>query len=161
MVSVGLVGLVWLLVVLGNARPAPRVDVARQAALVEARAPYRTYVPGRLPAGWRATSSRITGTRAAGPVAWHLGFLTARDAYAAVEESDEAPGAFVSRMANRDRPVGAQQVAGATWQRYYRADKRQYSLARRFPGVTIVVTGTASYDELAVLAAALRPQPGR
>jgi hypothetical protein len=92
-------------------------------------------------------------------VAWHLGYLTARDAYASLEQSDESPSAFVPRMANRDRPDGAQQVAGASWERYYRPDKKQSTLARRLPGVTLVVTGTASYDELATLAAALRPLP--
>jgi hypothetical protein len=158
--SAGLVGLIWLVVVQGNERPEPRVDVAGQAGRFRVLAPYQTYVPHDLPAGWRATSSRITGTRAEGPVAWHLGCLTSRGSYAALEESDERPAAFVSRMANRDRPVGTQQVAGATWERYYRPDKKQYSLARRLAGVTLVVTGTASYDELAALAASLRPQPG-
>jgi hypothetical protein len=158
--SGGLVALIWLLVVRPDGQQAPpRVDITRQAAHLRAVAPYQTYVPRGLPAGWLAISSRITGTPGDGPVAWHLGFRTARGEYAAVEESDEDPGGFVPRMANRDRPVGAQQVAGATWERYYRPDKKQYSLARRLPGVTLVVTGTASYDELAALAAALRPQP--
>lgn len=156
-ICAGLVGLIWLVVVLPNGRAAPRADVARQAAAFRARAPYQTYVPQGLPAGWLATGSRITGTPANGPVAWHLGYLTPSGAYAALEESDERPGGFVPRMANRDRPIGTQQVAGATWDRYYRPDKKQYSLARPLPGVTLVVTGTASYDELAVLAASLRP----
>jgi hypothetical protein len=155
----GLVALLGLLVAGAGGRPSSRVDVATQAARLRAVAPYQTYAPFRLPAGWRATASRITGTRQDGPVAWHLGCRTARGGYAAVEESDENPAAFASRMANRDRPEGTQQVAGATWERYYRSDKKQYSLARRLRGVTLVVTGTASYDELAALAAALRPQP--
>jgi hypothetical protein len=134
----------------------PRVDAGRAAARFQAIAGYQTYAPQGLPAGWRVTSSRITGTRAEGPVAWHLGHLTARGEYAAVEQSDENPATFIPRMTNRDRPVGTQQVAGATWERYYRSDKKQYSLARRFPGVTIVVTGTAPYPDLATLAAALR-----
>jgi hypothetical protein len=157
--SAGLVALIWLLVVLPDGQARSTVDVAQQGARLRAVAPYQTYVPLGLPAGWLATSSRITGTPGEGPVAWHLGCRTARGGYAAVEESDEDPVAFVPRMANRDRPVGAQQVAGATWERYYRPDKKQYSLARRLPGVTLVVTGTASYDELTALAAALRPQP--
>jgi uncharacterized protein DUF4245 len=61
-------------------------------------------------------------------------------------------------MTNRDRAVGSRQVAGATWAEYHREDKRQRSLVRLLPGVTLVVTGTASFDELAVLAASLRPQ---
>jgi uncharacterized protein DUF4245 len=156
---VGLVGLLGLLVAGAGGRPGPPVDVATQAARLRAVAPYQTYVPRRLPPGWRATVSRITGTRGNGPVAWHLGCRTAGDGYAAIEESDEDPATFVSRMANRDRPEGTRQVAGATWERYYRSDKKQYSLARRLPGVTLVVTGTASYEELAALAASLRPQP--
>jgi uncharacterized protein DUF4245 len=155
----GLVALIWLLVLRLDGQARPSVDVSQEAARLRAAAPYQTFVPKRLPAGWLATDSRITGTRGDGPVAWHLGCRTARGGYAAVEESDEAPGAFVPRMANRDRPEGSRQVAGATWERYYRPDKKQYSLARRLPGVTLVVTGTASYDELAALAAALHPQP--
>lgn len=158
-VCAALVALIWLLVVLPNGQARPGVDVAGEAARLRAAAPYQTYLPRSLPAGWQATDSRITGTRTGGPVAWHLGCRTARGGYAALEESDENPAAFVPRMANRDRPVGTLQVAGAAWERYYRPDKKQYSLARRLPGVTLVVTGTASYDELAALAAALRPQP--
>jgi uncharacterized protein DUF4245 len=157
-VSAGLVGILWLLVVGTGRQDAPAVDVGRQGDRLGALAPYPAYVPGGLPAGWRAVSTRITGSRASGPVAWHLGYVTARGAYAALEESDEDPAAFVPRMANRDRPAGSQQVAGATWDRYFRPDKKQYSLARRLPGVTVVVTGTAPYDDLATLAAALRPR---
>jgi hypothetical protein len=157
--SAMIVGAAWLLVVGAGRQPPPRVDVGRQAARLGALAPYPAYVPMALPAGWRAVSTRITGSPANAPVAWHLGYVTARGAYAALEESDEDPAAFVPRMANRDRPVGTQQVAGAAWDRYFRPDKKQYSLARRLPGVTLVVTGTASYDELATLAAALHPRP--
>lgn len=159
LVCFGLVGLLWLVSIPGVDQPSPRVDIGQVAAKFRAMAPYQTYAPQRIPAGWRATSSRITGTTAEGPVAWHLGYLTARDEYAAVEQSDENPAVFVPRMTNRNTPVGAQQVAGATWERYYRSDKEQYSLVRRLPRVTLVVTGTASYDDLAVLAASLRPHP--
>ncbi|HEX6467662.1 MAG TPA: DUF4245 domain-containing protein [Streptosporangiaceae bacterium] len=156
--AVLVVGL-WLLVVGVGRQPPPRADVDREAARLGALAPYPPYVPGGLPAGWRPVSTRITGSAADRPVAWHLEYVTPQGAYAALEESDEDPAAFVPRMANRDRPVGTQQVAGASWDRYYRPDKRQYSLARRLPGVTLVVTGTAAYDELATLAAALRSRP--
>ena len=159
LICLGLVGLLWsLTVAVGEPAPA-RVEPARSAARFQVTAPYQTYAPRALPGGWRAISSRITGTRTDGPVAWHLGYLTVRDEYAALEESDENPATFVPRMTNRDKPVGVQQVAGAAWVRYYRSDKKQSSLVRRLPGVTLVVTGTASYDELAALAAALRPQP--
>jgi hypothetical protein len=158
LVCFGLVAALWLLTLRSPGEP-PTVDVPRVAAQFRAIAPYETYAPATAPSGWRATSSRITGTRAKGPVTWHLGYTTPGNTYAALEESDENPATFVPRMTNRDKSIGTQQVAGATWERYYRPDKKQYSLARRLPGVTLVVTGTAPYDELATLAAALRPQP--
>lgn len=160
LICFGLVGALRLVsLIAAEEEQLPRVDTGRAAARLQAVAGYRPYAPHGLPAGWLATSSRITGTRAAGPVAWHLGYLTARGEYAALEQSDEDPATFVPRMTNRDRPVGTRQVAGATWEQYHRPDKKQYSLARRFTGVTIVVTGTASYQDLATLAAALRPMP--
>jgi hypothetical protein len=159
LVCFGLVGVTWLLTLRHTEPAVPSVDAARAAGRFHAVAPYQTYAPHGLPGGWRATSSRVTGTKTDGPVAWHLGYLTAGNEYAAVEQSNEDPEIFVPRMTNRDTPVGTQQVAGATWERYFRDDKKQYSLARRLPGVTFVVTGTASYDDLAILAASLRPQP--
>ncbi len=49
-------------------------------------------------------------------------------------------------------------VDGVTWNRVLRVDKVQNSLVHeRADGVTTVVTGTASYEQLGVLAAALQP----
>jgi uncharacterized protein DUF4245 len=154
-----LVGLIVLITPRSNTEVLPNVDYTFDMRTLRSVAPYTSYVPEATPTGWRPTSSRLTGGPGGGPVAWHLGFVTARDEYAALEESDEHADAFIKRMTNRDRPVGAQQVAGATWEQYFREDKRQRSLVHRLPGVTVVVTGTASFDELAVLAASLRPQP--
>lgn len=154
-----LVGLIVLITPRSNTEVLPSVDYTFDMRTLRSVAPYTSYAPAATPAGWRPTSSRLTGGHADGPVAWHLGFVTAAEEYAALEESDEPADPFVKRMTNRDRPVGGRQVAGATWDQYYREDKRQRSLVRRLPGVTLVVTGTASFEELAVLAASLRPQP--
>lgn len=152
-----LVGLVVLITPRDQKEVLPTVDYAFAMKTLGASASYTAYGPAGLPAGWRPTSSRLTGVGGSGPTAWHLGFVTPRDEYAALEESDEGAEAFVKRMTNRDRPEGVRQVAGASWDQYFRADKKQRSLVRRLQGVTLVVTGTASYDELGVLAAALRP----
>jgi hypothetical protein len=159
LVCFALVGLIVLITPRSNKEVLPTVDYAFDMRSLRSVAPYTSYGPAATPAGWRPTSSRLTGGSGGGPVAWHLGFVTDADEYAALEESDESADPFIKRMTNRDRPVGSQQVAGATWAQYYREDKRQRSLVRRLPGVTLVVTGTASFDQLAVLAAALRPQP--
>jgi hypothetical protein len=158
-----LVGVIMLLTPRTNKQTLPHVDASSAAEALRLTAPYLSYAPQGLPAGWRATSSRLSG--ASGPVAWHLGLLTSGDQYAALEESNERPAeAFVKRMTNVDALdpkslVGTRQVQGTAWNEYNRKDKRQNSLVRELPTVTLVVTGTASYDELAVLAASLRPQP--
>lgn len=156
-----LVGVIVLITPRDERERLPIVDYQGHALALRASAPYTSHTPQGLPAGWRPTSSRLTGATGGGPVSWHVGFVTPSDEYAALEESDENADAFIARMTNRKVATGVQQVSGAPWQRYYREDKKQRSLVRRLPGVTLVVTGTASYDELAVLAGALRPQQAK
>jgi hypothetical protein len=159
--SLALVGLVVLITPRRNETAMPHVDYRGDLAGLTAVAPYQVYAPQGLPPRWFATSTRLTG-HANAPVSWHLGFSTAREEYAALEESNESPngpGHFVDRMTSQGHPDGTAQIAGATWDRTFRPDKKQRSLVRRLPDVTIVITGTASYEELGVLAAALKPQP--
>ncbi|WP_242614379.1 DUF4245 domain-containing protein [Actinomadura roseirufa] len=139
----------------------PTVDYQSHLWALRNDAPFTVYAPEGLPARWRPTSSRLHGLgEARKPVAWHLGFVTPSDEYAALEQSNEKASEYVPRMTNNRKTLGTQQVAGFTWTKYYRKDKKANSLARTLPdGVSLVVTGTASYEELAVLAASLRPQP--
>jgi hypothetical protein len=154
------VGLLIVITPRRNHDAMPHVDYSGDLTGLVATAPYQVLAPEGLPRQWNSTSSRLTG-KAGGPVSWHLGYNTPSDQYAALEESNETPdgaGHFIDRMTSQGHPDGTAQVAGATWAKTFRPDKKQRSLVRRLPGVTIVLTGTASYDELAVLAGALKPQ---
>jgi hypothetical protein len=144
-----------------NKEVLPTVDYASQLWAMRGDAPYTVWAPEGLSPRWRPTSSRISGLESGGkqPVAWHLGFVTPKGEYAALEQSNEKAEAYVPRMTNSSKPIGTMQVAGESWAKYHRNDKKANSLARPGPGGTsIVVTGTASYEELAVLAASLKPQ---
>jgi hypothetical protein len=155
------VGLVMLVTPRRNPAAIPRVDYRDDTSGLQAVAPYPPQAPEGLSPQWYPTSSRLTG-KAGGPVAWHLGFYTPSKQYAALEESNESPdgtGNFVDRMTSQGHPDGSVPIAGATWDKTFRKDKKQRSLVHRLPGLTIVVTGTASYDELAVLAGSLRTLP--
>ncbi|WP_019629482.1 DUF4245 domain-containing protein [Actinomadura atramentaria] len=156
-----LVAVIYFITPRGDKEVLPTVDYAGHLLAMRSGAPYTPQAPEGLPARWRPTSSRVNGLGSSGqPVAWHLGFVTPSDEYAALEQSDEKPAAYIPRMTNSKNPTGTREIAGATWQTYYRKDKKAYSLARTLPGgPTVVVTGTAGYDELAVLVTALRPQP--
>jgi hypothetical protein len=156
-----IVGMVMLVNPTRHSGTTPRVDYAGDLTGLRAVAPYTPQAPQGLPSAWYPTSSRLSG-KAGGPIAWHLGFYTPGKEYAALEESNERPGGdggFVDRMTSQGRPDGSVQIAGATWNRTFRQDKKQRSLVRTVADLTVVVTGTASYDELAVLATALRAQP--
>ncbi|NDU76306.1 DUF4245 family protein [Actinomadura sp. DSM 109109] len=145
-----------------NEEVLPTVDYGSQLWAMRTDAPYTVHAPEGLPPTWRPNSSRVHGLDAAGkdPVAWHLGFVTPSDEYAALEQSNEKASQFVPRMANSSQPVGTQQVNGVTWTKYHRKDKKANTLARTLPdGVSLVVTGTASYTELAILAGSLKEQP--
>ncbi|MDL4772250.1 MULTISPECIES: DUF4245 domain-containing protein [Thermomonosporaceae] len=157
-----LVAVIYLITPRSDNEVLPTVDYSSQQWALRNDAPYTSYAPEGLPVGWRPTSSRLHGLDGGGkaPVAWHLGFVTPTDEYAALEQSNEKASEYVPRMTNNKNSLGTQQIGGVSWAKYYRKDKKANSLARTLPdGVSLVVTGTASYDELAVLVAALKPQP--
>ncbi|KAB2343959.1 DUF4245 domain-containing protein [Actinomadura rudentiformis] len=155
-----LVGVIYLITPRSDKEVLPTVDYSGQQWAMATDAPYTVWAPVGLPPTWRPTSSRINGLNGKGPVAWHLGFMTPGRHYAALEQSNEKASQYVHRMTNNKKPNGSMQVNGITWTTYYRKDKKANSLARTLPdGVSLVVTGTAPYEELAVLAAALKPQP--
>ncbi|MFC4050364.1 DUF4245 domain-containing protein [Actinomadura syzygii] len=156
-----LVFAIYLVAPRGESEADPVVDYGSQLWAMRSDAPYTVHAPEGLPPTWRPTSSRLTGlgSGSKGPVAWHLGFVTPSEEYAALEQSNEKASEFVPRMANSSKPTGTQTVNGVAWTTYLNKGKKANTLARTLPdGTSLVVTGTASYGELAVLAAALRPQ---
>nr|WP_283135513.1 DUF4245 domain-containing protein [Rhizohabitans arisaemae] len=91
-------------------------------------------------------------------VTWRLGFTTPLLEHAMLAQSNEDPTEFANRMANSDKPVGTQQVGSVTWEQRFREDKKQRTLILKRPGVTLVVTGTAGWEELGRLAVSLRAE---
>ncbi|GAA4222991.1 hypothetical protein FHR32_001814 [Streptosporangium album] len=141
----------------------PKVDYSIDVANMRRAAPYQVWPPDPVPAGWIPTSSQMTDQK--GVVSWRLGFATAKRPEAATRshvmlaQSDEKPAAeFANRMANTGEVVGNVQIGGVTWEQRLRKDKNQRSLVRLLPDVTVVVTGTAQWDELSALAGSLKQQ---
>lgn len=129
------------------------LDTARRAA------PYPVAAPVGLGREWRATSVTYQGNGERG-AAWHLGFVTPREQYAAVEQSDQRASRFVGRVTQGARKTErGQEIDGERWTRY-QGDKYD-ALVLEKPGVTTVVTGTAGFAELARLAGALEASGGK
>ncbi|MFI2610212.1 DUF4245 domain-containing protein [Kitasatospora sp. NPDC018619] len=158
MVAVGFV--VWIGYLFlphdANGDPVHVVEYRVAAASAKRAAPYPLLAPEGLPEKWRATS---VGYRPADQNngkgnAWHLGFVTPSGQYAAVEQSDVPRDTLLADYVTGAKPDGTADVAGRAWDRV-QGDKARALVAQGGSGAT-VLTGTASYEELAELAQALR-----
>jgi hypothetical protein len=150
------VGLFLLITPQSREQHIPRLDYSITVANFGHAVPYEVWAPQKDPAGWVPNSNRIA-KGASGAQVLYLGYATAKLQHAMFVQSDEKPAAeFASRMAGIARSSGTQQVGGVTWEQRFREDKKQRSLVRVLPDVTLVVTGTADWPELAELAALLQ-----
>ncbi len=143
----------------GREEHIPRRDYSITVANFGHSVPYQVWAPQGDPPGWVPNSNRIA-TGENGARVLYLGYATARREHAMFVQSDEKPAAgFAARMANTNQAIGTQQVGGQPWERRFREDKKQRSLVRVLPDVTLVVTGTADWPELAELASSLQQRP--
>ncbi len=131
------------------------VDVAAPLALAREAASYDVLAPAGLGEGWRPTNAAVRAV-ADGRHRWQVGFVTPADAYAEVVQSDEEREDFVAAESRNGAPAGSGVIAGRRWQRLVSASADRRTLWRPAGRATVVVAGTASWAELAELAASLR-----
>ncbi|GEB52103.1 DUF4245 domain-containing protein [Streptomyces cacaoi] len=148
-------------------------------------APYPVAAPVGLPKEWRATSVHYTADGPKG-AAWHLGFMTPDNEYAAVEQGDgPRRTAYIEEVTQGARKTSAtQRVGDEEWERWkgdkYDAlvrpagaesadggdggddsrggkdgDEGAAGGSREARHPVTVVTGTATFDQLATLAESL------
>lgn len=128
------------------------VDVADAAAA--ARSAQAPHVVPDLPDGWTATSARFTPQGVDGVPTWHVGYLTPSQRYAGLEVAAGVTPGWLEEQTSEGVDAGARDVAGVSWVERVSPDGARRSLVTERDGVTTVVTGTATLDELVVLAAA-------
>jgi Protein of unknown function (DUF4245) len=150
--------LVFVVVAL-NVQPHPDSEVHRfdySGVFSQARdqASYDVLAPIALPDAWVSTSARTTSAGAA--VTWHVGFVTPHDDYAALEQGDGNPAAFVRQFADGGAPAGSVVIGSATWRRVEGGDPEPRALVLERDHVTTVVAGNAGWAELQELAASLQ-----
>lgn len=139
-----------------KADPTRTVDYRVETITARRAAPYPLAAPVGLPAQWRATSVSFERRDAH---AWHLGFLDPDKQYVAVEQSTDTSAKHLGKVTQQARSTGqTQQVGDRTWERW---DGEKYdALVRQEQGYVTVVTGTASFDQLGAMAAALEFKQG-
>jgi hypothetical protein len=155
----GIVAVVLVLMPRPSGETVREVDWRPIAQQAQGSATYDVLVPAGLSGDWRSTSARVDRAPGDGSVAWTVGFVTPREAYAATAQTDGDAQRYVADFTKQGAPAGTVEVAGASWQRLERrvGEEDRRSLVRELPASTVVVTGTAEWGELEQLAAALRP----
>ncbi|QXE39076.1 DUF4245 domain-containing protein [Streptomyces sp. GMY02] len=138
-----------------KAVPVKAVDYRVELLTARRAAPYPVLAPAGLTGAWKPTSVSYS---AQDGDAWHLGFLDPDGEYVAVEQSTEPARKYVPEVSQQAADTGrSQQVAGEAWRRW--EGPKYDALVRTEGRATTVVTGTASYERLAQMAAALDPGP--
>ncbi len=132
-----------------------RVPVAASLQQARVQAPYDVAGPVGLPRTWRATSVRFAK---AGPVVtWHIGYVTPREDYAALEQSNGPEHKVVIQTVAGSHEVGRIDIGGATWHKMAGGSPEPRALVLYGSAATTIVAGRASWAELRTLATALRP----
>ncbi|MFE9635547.1 DUF4245 domain-containing protein [Streptomyces sp. NPDC006463] len=140
-----------------NADPTHTVDYRVETLTARRAAPYPVAAPVGLPAEWRATSVSYQRKNAN---AWHLGFLDPGKQYVAVEQSTDTSGKNLGKITQQAKSTGqTQQVGDAAWERW--EGEKYDALVKQEQGHVTVVTGTASFDQLGAMAAALEFKQGQ
>jgi len=152
-VATGAAGLVYIFVPHDeNANPVQPIDYRVELLTARRAAPYPVAAPEGLAKDWKPTS--VTFDRKDG-ASWHLGFLDPEGKYVAVEQSTSPADKYVTEVSQNAKNTGrTRQVAGEAWQ-HWKGEKYD-ALVRHDKDATTVVTGSASTERLAEMAAALK-----
>jgi hypothetical protein len=138
--------------------PVREVETANAERAVAQLASYPVLVPRGLSDDWRPTSVRTNaGSASTGdPVTLHIGWLTPAEEFAQYVVSDDPEAGALTDVLDDATEDGVEQVDGNTWQRLT-TERGETALTRTEGTATLVVTGSASDDELQTLAGSLEP----
>ena len=137
------------------------VDPSSTVQLAAARAGYPLLLPTGLGKDYLVTSARTdAGDAGEGdPVTVEIGYLTPSKEYAGFVVSDDPRAGALRAVLDGAEEQGTVDVAGEAWTRST-TERDETALTRDSGGVTVVVSGSATDDELEEVAAAVRPYSG-
>jgi hypothetical protein len=156
--SLGIV--LFLVVVVVRPEMEPRtVDFREIGAAAQSSVDEPLAVPD-LPADWTANRAELVAAPADGVTRWEIGFLTPEGEYIGLVQGVDANDSWLADQVQSARSDGTERIGGLTWNRYDRRDvddpgNVEYALVTTSGASTIVLGGTATDEEFAVLAAAV------
>jgi hypothetical protein len=156
--SLGIV--LFLVVVVVRPEMEPRtVDYQQVGADAQVGIEQTLAVPD-LPEGWTANRAELITGAADGVTRWEIGFLTPEGEYIGLVQGIEANPSWVADQVRGAPSGGTERIGELAWRAYDRRDvddpgNVEYALVAIAGASTIVLGGTASDEEFAVLATAV------
>jgi Protein of unknown function (DUF4245) len=134
------------------------VDPSTTVQLAAARAGYELLAPADLDEGYRVTSARTDagGADEGDPVTLEIGYLTPEEEFAGFVVSDDRDADPVADVLDGAEEQGTVDIGGRRWTRSTTVDG-ETALSVDEGGATVLVTGSASDDELETVAGAVQP----
>lgn len=136
----------------------PVADPQGIAREIGAQQKWDIAIPVGLPDGWSAQNVTLL-TFEKQPATWQAGYDAPGGGYVAVFQTRDGDRTWVKNQTYSGVQAGTVTIGGVSWTRYDRASKDQKSLVRSQPlsGLSTVVTGLASWEQLQQFAGALQP----
>jgi hypothetical protein len=141
--------------------PIREIDPSTSVDLAAARASYPIVYPEGLADDYRPTSARTDAGAAepGDPVTLEIGYVTPSEEFAGFVVSDDRRADPVAAVLDGAVEKGTVDVGGQAWTRSITEDD-ETALSREADGVIMLVSGSASDDELEAVAAAVEPYDG-
>ena len=132
-----------------------QVDWKPVVASARSHGGYPVLAPKEVPEVWRPTKARyankgdrwVGNTISAGD-RWELGFLTSKNVYLAVDQSDEPGRAFVASVTRSAIEDGKVSVGRYTWTKMVSPDDRTHALVTKISSATAVIVADTDYRVL-------------
>ena len=141
--------------------PIREIDPSTTVDLAAARASFPIAYPQGLDEDYRPTSARTDAGAAdpGDPVTLEIGYVTPSEEFAGFVVSDDPRADPVATVLDGSAEKGTVDVGGQTWTRSTTEDG-ETALSKEADGVIVLVSGSASEDELEAVAAAVEPYDG-
>ncbi len=136
----------------------PTADVAGIAREIGLSKHWDPAVAVGLPKGWQAVNVRLVSVDNQ-PDTWQAGYDAPGGSYARVVQTDNGATSWVQAQTGDSKAAGSVTVDGVRWSKLQRTDGGERSLVRSqdLGGLSTVVTGTGSWDQLQAFATTLKP----
>ncbi|SEI72599.1 Protein of unknown function [Arthrobacter sp. yr096] len=150
--------LAFLPIVLMN--PAPKGEGFRPNVDVAAIARNATGVAGFTPVTpdtgdtFKPNYARWESGTGSGVPTWEIGFLTPKEAFIGLTQTNQANPTWVLQQTGNLPVTGTRNAGGQDWE-LRDSGKEKRSMVLEYRGTTLILSGTASLDEFATLAAAV------